>query len=307
MESIPYGGWQNCARILSGEVEAIVTMEVGPRIIRLGFVGGKNELHEDPDEMGLTGVTSYHSFGGHRLWIAPEDKVRTYQPENDPVLFREEGGWQIFSTQGDQFGMRKEIRVRSTGDGGFRLDHRIFNEGTTGIEMAPWALTVMAPGGTCYIPQPEFKPFPAILTPVRPLAMWSYLDMSDPRLRWGKRLIRLRQDKSMPAIKLGTAVDQGYAGYLNGESLFIKRFAHLQGESYPDFGCNFETFTRQDMLEFETLGPLRRLEPGQSVTHLEAWRLFPSVKLQEDEDPCADQLAQYAAKAPEVQSQKPTS
>lgn len=273
MEVVPYGGWERCARLISGDVEALVTLEVGPRVIRLGFIGGRNELHEDPLEVGKTGGTDYRSYGGHRLWIAPEDEVRTYQPENSAVETGEENGWAVFRIQPDQFGMQKEIRMRANGGGAFQLDHRIRNCGSEAVEMAPWALTVMAPGGECYIPQPEHLPFPEVLTPVRPLAMWSYLDMTDPRYTWGKRVIQLRHAANAGPTKVGTFVDQGFAGYWNGGSFFVKRFSADVGKSYPDFGCNFESFTRHDMLEHESLGYLRTLAPGEEARHLEAWSL----------------------------------
>ena len=46
-------------------------------------------------------------------------------------------------------------------------------------------------------------------------------------------------------------------------SLFVKTIEFRDGATYPDFGCNFETFTNEEMLEVEALGPLVRLEAGQ--------------------------------------------
>ena len=40
VEKTAYAGWPNCYRITNGEVELIVTTDVGPRVIRYGFVGG---------------------------------------------------------------------------------------------------------------------------------------------------------------------------------------------------------------------------------------------------------------------------
>ena len=38
MERVEYGGWANCYRLHNDVVELIVTADVGPRIIRFGFV-----------------------------------------------------------------------------------------------------------------------------------------------------------------------------------------------------------------------------------------------------------------------------
>jgi hypothetical protein len=294
METVAYGGWERCARIVSGDVEAIVTLEVGPRVVRLGFIGDLNEFHENPKEMGKTSGDEYHSYGGHRLWIAPEDKVKTYQPENNPVEAIEEDGWYVFGIPNDSFGMEKELRIKPTGDGGFHLEHRITNNGTSPVHMAPWAITVMATGGVCLIPQEPYKPFPAILTPVRPVVLWSYADMTDPRFTWGKELIQLRQDANIGPTKIGTYISQGYAGYHSGDHLFIKKFSAFEGWPYPDFGCNFETFTRQDMLEIESLGPTRDLVPGETAIHFEAWGLFKGVGLPSTESELYKVLASHA-------------
>jgi hypothetical protein len=40
IENVSYGGWPNCLRIANDEVELIVTTDVGPRVIRYGFIGG---------------------------------------------------------------------------------------------------------------------------------------------------------------------------------------------------------------------------------------------------------------------------
>jgi hypothetical protein len=52
VEKIEYKGWRNCYRVSNGEVELIVTSDVGPRVIRFGFVGGQNVFKEFPDQLG---------------------------------------------------------------------------------------------------------------------------------------------------------------------------------------------------------------------------------------------------------------
>ena len=77
---IPYGGWANCVRLTNGRTELVATTDVGPRIIRYGKPGGPNFLKEYPRQMGRRGGLRWRIFGGHRLWIAPEDVKRTYVP-----------------------------------------------------------------------------------------------------------------------------------------------------------------------------------------------------------------------------------
>ena len=55
MEKIDYKGWPNSYRLSNGTVDLVVTTDVGPRIIRFGFVGGENEFKEYEDMLGKTG------------------------------------------------------------------------------------------------------------------------------------------------------------------------------------------------------------------------------------------------------------
>src|SRR5436853_500555 len=85
VEKTEYAGWKNCYRVTNGEIELIVTGDVGPRIIRFGFVGGQNLFKEFPDQLGKTGEEKFQLRGGHRVWKAPEDAVATWAPDNVPV------------------------------------------------------------------------------------------------------------------------------------------------------------------------------------------------------------------------------
>jgi hypothetical protein len=40
---------------------------------------------------------------------------------------------------------------------------------------------------------------------------------------------------------------------------------------------NYETYTTDFMLEMETLSPLRMLQPGEAMEHMESWQLVPDV------------------------------
>src|ERR1700733_12056401 len=85
VEKTAYKGWANCYRVTNGEVELVVTSDVGPRIIRFGFVGGQSLFKEYPDQLGKTGGGHFQLRRGHRVWKPPEDPVATWAPDNAPV------------------------------------------------------------------------------------------------------------------------------------------------------------------------------------------------------------------------------
>jgi hypothetical protein len=301
MEIVPFGGWDRCARFTLGKLELIVTMDVGPRVIRFGVEGGANALKEYPDQMGKSGGEKYCSYGGHRLWIGPEDPARTMQPDNDAVEHVTGGEWEVFRSKQDKFHMQKEIAVAiDKKRKAIKLRHRIHNRGAYDVRLAPWTITVMAEGGECFFPLAPFQPHPQKLLPARPLVLWSYTNLSDPRYTLGPGVIRLRHDKNGDNQKVGMPVEQGYAAYANHGNVFLKRFGYDEHAEYPDMGCNFETFTRHDMLEVESLGALQTVKAGSYAEHFETWYLIENATPQKDGDDAAKWLEALAKDRPHL-------
>ncbi len=138
----------------------------------------------------------------------------------------------------------------------------------------------MNKGGTAIFPQEPYQSHDVALLPVRPVVLWAYTNMKDPRWMWGERYFTLRQDTNMKEPqKVGIGNRQGWAAYAHNGALFLKRFDYDPAKTYPDFGCNNETFTNDVFLELETLGSLERVQPGQTITHTEHWWLFKNVDL----------------------------
>ncbi len=291
VEKVSYGGWNNCYRMSNGEVELIATSDVGPRIIRFGFVGGENEFFENKSQLGKVGGTDWRIYGGHRLWVAPEASPRSYFPDNQPVEVKIEGATLKLTAPPEldpsfkvNVSVQKEIRVTMHPDGHVTLLHGITNVGLWPVELAPWSLSVMPPKGRAIVPTPDPRPHPQALLPVRPMAVWSYTNLADPRWIWGKKYIVLKQDpERREPQKLGVGNEKGWAGYARAGHLFLKLFNYVEGATYPDFGSNTETWTNSEILELETLGPMTTLKPGESVQHLENWFLFKDVAVTEDE------------------------
>jgi len=284
MEKIEYKGWPNCYRLSNGIVDLVVTADVGPRIIRFGFVGQENEFKEYPETLGQTGGDAWNIYGGHRLWHAPEAQPRTYYPDNGPV----EVTWHddhIHTVQPVENGngIQKEMEIRLSPDRAqVEVIHRLRNNGPWEVELAPWALSVMAPGGTAIIPLPARGSHPDDLLPTSTIALWPFANMADPRWTWGEKYILLRQDERQPSpqkagvLAIGDPVGAGWIAYARN-NLFLKAFHYFEEAVYPDMGCTVETFTNEDMLEVETLGPVEYLPPGEAVDHVEDWFLFPNV------------------------------
>jgi hypothetical protein len=278
-EIAPHAGWERCAKISNGFLELVVTLDVGPRIISLSNPGGENVFKTYEPQLGGKGEAEWMIRGGHRFWIGPEDPVRTYHIDNEPVEHMENlaTGEMVFqSEQESGASILKTLGIRlESGAPRATIRHTARNTGKEPVELAPWALSVMRPGGLEIIPLPPLGEHPRDLLPNRNLVLWPYTDLSDPRWHFGREFITLRQAEHCLPAKIGLAHREKWIAYITGDSFFAKSFEFAEGAVYPDGGCNFETFTNSEMLEIESLGPLTVLEPGAETTLVERWALLP--------------------------------
>jgi len=282
IEKTQYRGWSNCYRISNGEVELVVTTDVGPRIIRYALVGGQNLFKEFDDQMGKSGEATWQPRGGHRLWISPEDAVLSYALDNAPVHVEKKGdAMELTESVEKETGLEKRMIVKLAPTGSaVEVIHRITNRAAKGREFAPWSLTMMAQGGVAIIAFPPRGTHPKDLPPTNPLVMWPYTDFSDPRWQFTRKYLLLRQDpKNANPQKTGLFNRDTVAAYLLGSDLFIKRSMARDARHQPDFGCSLETFTNDQFLELETLGVLGNVPPGAAVEHTEHWGLYRNIKI----------------------------
>ena len=286
MERVTYLNLPNCYRLSNGTVEIVVTTDIGPRILRFALIGEDNILGEFPDSKVTTELGEWKPWGGHRLWAAPEAMPRTYAPDSSRIDYKIESQETIRLMQpaDPKTGLEKEVTVTMSPEGSHvRVLHRITNRNLWAIQLAPWAITIFR-GGTTILPQEPYRSHDTALLPARPLVLWHYTDLGDPRFRIGKKFILVNADAAMhEPQKIGIANKQEWAAYLKNKTLFIKRAEYKEGASYPDYGSSTETYTAEAFMEIETLGPVEHLEPNQFAEHLESWSLFKNIEMGEDE------------------------
>jgi len=281
IEPTSYAGWPNCYRMSNGETELIVTTDVGPRVMRYGFVNGQNMFVEIQDQLGKSGEPWWAMRGGHRLWASPEVKPDTYALDNGPVKATiHDGAISLLQPVEPETGLQKEIALAYESSGAVLLKHRITNQGTRSRRLAPWALSQMSRNGIGIVPFPPRGGHTEQLLPTNPLVMWAYTNFADKRWLLTNKYVVLRQDPAEHSPqKTGLFNANTHAAYLLGSELFIKRSQADPKALYPDFHCSCEIFTNGDFLELETLGPLVDLEPGATVEHVETWSLHRNVYL----------------------------
>ena len=296
-----YENWPDCIALENDQLEVVVTTGLGPRIVRMGQPGGPNAFVNFNEH--LDGPREeFRFYGGHRLWHSPEDEVRTYQPDNVPMESVEEtdDSVRIIQKVEKHTGIQKEILLQiDPTEPRVMVWHRLTNRGMWPVEFGVWAISAMAPGGVA-VASLSRNSHPQGLLPNGGITLWPYTDLSDPRIFFGEKLIGLRQDKERGPIKFGLNTDQQWAAYLNHGNIFIKRFLSDPEENYPDFGSRIEFYTNQKFLEVETLGPIKKVEPGDSISHREDWYYYTGVNEWQNEKDLDKIIQAYLGKTEEV-------
>jgi hypothetical protein len=251
-------------------ISVVVALDVGPRILALTPDGGPNLFAEMPDET----IGDYHLYGGHRLWTAPEIPARTYRPEDEPVDLALTDDSVTLTGPPDRDGIRKRISLTFLTDGArVAVAHELRNEGSGTLEMAPWAITQVPLGGTAVLPVAPMEP--DALLPTRSIVLWPYTRLEDPRLRLENERVTLDAsvDGGGARLKVGVPNAVGRLTYSRGPWRFTKHVTPDASLARVDLGATMQAFADGRCVELETLGPLRSLEPGDTVEHHELWEV----------------------------------
>ena len=239
----------------------------GPRIVGLHVNGVEgNLLAETPDAHWPTPHGEFYLRGGHRLWTAPEDPFYTCPDEE--VTVSNANGEVVIQGATEKSGLQKEISIQLDGNC-VHLSNKVIWHGSGSIELAPWGITQLRLGGTAFLPLASVES----LQPDRNLVLWPYTQIKDERLEIYDDMILLHGKGRDHACKIGNRNSHGWIACAMGSVLFTKSFDANRAGTYPDMNCNVEAYVKDACIELETLGPLQRLQQGDSAAYNETWQI----------------------------------
>lgn len=259
MDRIKWEGW-DAVRCSHADLELIVGVSAGPRLLSLRRNGGRNLLYLDTSDFR---VGEWRLFGGHRFTVAPEGP-RSYLPDNAPCAVRRLEDALIVTAARDDSGLRRLLVITPAGDGsGFDLSHHLENQSLEPWTGALWAITCVPGSGTMIAPRGP--------TDIR---FW-------PGTHEG------HWNVGSASISVSTRGQRGKAGWYSNPAwlaalqpdatLVIHAPESPERAACIDGGCNLEVFTGPDYLELETLGGQVTLPPGSSTRHLQRWRVLDPI------------------------------
>lgn len=288
-----YLNFGRCVCIDNGAMEMYVTIDIGPRIIKLNLKGKNNMMFNDVDRKSFKDNEclkemfgkdrTWYIYGGHRFWVSPESLPVTYYPDSDPVDYKVNGNVFTFTPPVQIYTKWQEVLEITVDENkaAAKVRHILKNCAEKEQTGAIWALSVTAAGGKAVISQAKEN---TGLLPNRTLMLWPYNNMTDKRFYMDDNYYCVSHDKDAKvAFKIGTNNTKGTHICVNNETVFKKSCEYIEGASYPDNGCCTEIYTDARILEVESLSPLYTLKPGETCEHVENWELYEekSTKLED--------------------------
>lgn len=298
-ETQTYKDYGRALEIENGVIKAIVTLDIGPRIIFFGFKDGQNIMCDNRALLG--GRTDkefekafgegkkWENLGGHRIWAAPEEWPLTYTPDDMPVTYKKTENGAIFKSEAsEKAGFEKTLEI-SMGEGAeMKVNMTIKNITGKIRDFAIWALSVSTTGGTLVVPMNTDN---TVLLPNRAVILWPYSDIKDSRYTISNKYAVIKNTNEASPLKLGFDTKKGTAYYFVRGDVFKKKYDTFHGEkNYVDYGCSFETYNCDKFIEIETLGPLETVAPGGEIKHNETWSLFRKENPDLSSDAAIDKL-----------------
>ncbi len=289
IRSLTYGGWTGAQRLQNPTVTLTAVPEIA-RIMQFSLTGSPNLIWQNPALEGQladpqqTQQGSWRNFGGAKLWVAPQSAwnstLGNWPPDyeidsapcnvfvKDPHTLILEG--QPSPTKGVQY--RREIGLVYQGAD---LIYTLTNVSDYPISWGIWMVFQAIPGGTVFLPATHDTQF--WLDP-----QFSGLEATRPEdLSYQKQdqVYVLDHAQSIHKTKLFSISDQGWLAYWVADQVFFLLYDPDSAALYPKGEGSTEVFTDADYVELEHIGPLVHLDPDQSTSLQESWRILPAPDL----------------------------
>lgn len=260
IKKINYAGWDDCVYLSNGVFEAVVSTQVGPRILRYSRVGGPNLFYLDQYAAGMTEELKVWRLYGGRTFDFMIDGKKILQPENAPVGVRLEASSMHFDPMpmGDT-GISKQISIRMCRRGGLEIKQTLLNTSDAPIAVTAAATTNLIPGGVAALPADKG----ALRTP--------HEDADLRRTHFGTELCLVNQDMVKGGeFALDFAARERWCGYFNLGYLFI-----ITTPPEDTFGnVNVSVAGTPERMSLTTYSSPVTLAPGESHTHTEVYNIF---------------------------------
>jgi len=276
---VDYRGWHDSLVLSNGFVEAVVVPAIG-RIMQFRLAGASDgPFWENAALAGRNtgpGAGQWANYGGDKAWPAPQadwDRIigRGWPPpetfDGHPMGFAIDGAAVTLVSPVDAgYGIRVRRRIELAPDRPVMTVTTSY-EMVTGqpLNVAVWVITQLKDPAAVYVLRPGVAPSGRVYV--------SQSDGTPARLQVADGWLSLARDPHQNR-KIGARA--ATLVWVGGTELLRIDSALVPGGVYPDGGSSAEIYTNADPLayvELELLGPLTRLQPGDTLTRVSTYTL----------------------------------
>lgn len=269
----------HCALLTYENIEVIVTLDYGPRIVSMRKNSGPNLIYSEKDYQ-------YQRNHGHKMRITIEKSTNAVYCDEYPVRYSPmSDGVSFIQTLNEPIQLELSMDVVFNNDiGDFMVVHSVYNKSKEDVKLSIYTETPFCNEGFVFIPQSNIKENER---PSRVLSLWDNCRWDDKRLFIGEQYVTIHSnipeiekdgefrliggDFGNDRVKIGVNNTAGFCGYIeNGYSL-IKRYVHNRNALYPFTSCSAFATVNENHLSIQNTSPFYMIGPGESARHIESW------------------------------------
>jgi hypothetical protein len=282
--STNYAGWANSYVLRSASAEVVVAPAVG-RVMRFGFAGEDSVLWENPVLLGKplskNPWSTPGSFGGDKTWPAPQSGWNWPPPtafDAAPCEATIVGDSLILTTPVDpNFGIRATRRITlSPFEPSLEITTTYEKVQGAPVQLSVWVISQLRDPVGVYLRIPKNSQYPQGYN-LQGEAPGNQLQVQGD-------LLKMTRHPSK-SFKIGS--DATALLWAGKDTMCLIEVSRQPGATYPDNGSTVEIYTNPnpaDYVELETLGPLKLLKTGESMSNVNRYTL----KRRRRADPDAD-------------------
>ena len=283
INKIQQNGYTNCVAIFNDTTHVVIEPDCGGRILSYSLKG-VDIIYQDPDEDGYllsSGKQPKSNLSpcAGRCDIGPE---MTTPPHPELWL----GKWEVeiisdnkvklISPNDKVTGVRLEREVELANKSSeLKFTQTIINISKETQSYFHWSRTFCKGGGIAIAPINAKSRFPKGYITYGPGDRINYLPESDENVVCNDGMLQIIGTPR--TAKFAMDLSEGWLAYLSKDNrLLIKTFEIYPDRIYGEIAANNMSFWYNEdiMCEVEPIGPVEKLQPGESASFTEKWQLF---------------------------------
>ena len=253
----------HCVMISANELQIIVTIDYGPRIVSITENSSPNLIYHERDR-------EFHRCHGHKMKLTIDRPSNSLYCDNSPVMYSLlDDGIKFTQTATEPIPLEISMDiVLGSESNNIMIVHSVVNKSKEPVKLSIYTETPVKRDGFIFIPQSNIAEHDK---PSRILTLWDNSKWTDNRLYIGNQYVTVCGNNNPSRLKIGSNNTAGWCGYINGINSFVKRYVHNRNALYPFCHCSTYATAKEKYLSIQTSSPFYRIGHLEIARHVENW------------------------------------